>query len=70
MALAHIRGQEAFSLLSTQFKQKRNEEIRRAAAYGLGVIGGSEVRRLLEPGARSTKSELSQAGRQVLSKMR
>ncbi len=69
MALAHIRGREALPLLRAQLKQ-RNAEVRRAVVHGLGVVGGAEARRMLEPLARGKDAEMAAECRQLLGKMR
>ncbi len=68
MALAHIRGREALPLLEAQLKQ-RQAEIRRAVVHGIGVVGGHDARRLLEPLVRGKDPELAAEARQVLSKV-
>jgi hypothetical protein len=70
MALAHIQGKDALPILTESFKARRRTEVARAAAHGLGVLGGPDIRRLLEPVAREGTSELAIECRQVLAGMK
>lgn len=70
MALAHIQGNDAVLLLSGLLKHRKTPELQRAAAHGLAVVGGADVRRHLEQVIRESSPPLSDECRTLLSQLK
>lgn len=66
MALAHIQGMESLGTLSGLLKQKRMGELQRAAAHGLALLGGQDVRRLFEQAIRESTGPVADECRMLL----